>query len=129
MSRLPRATELLLPVGLIVCLLVVLTPLPPAVLDLLLIGNIALSVIVLLTTIYVAAPLEFNVFPTVLVGHDAGPAGAERLHDSFDSHGGGLDGTLGRRWSDSEFWPVRGGRPGCGRHGALLALSRSSSLS
>ncbi len=67
-----RATELLLPVGLMVCLLVILTPLPAAVLDLLLIGNIALSAIVLLTTIYVAAPLEFSVFPTVLLATTLG---------------------------------------------------------
>ncbi len=67
-----RATELLLPAGLILCLLIVLTPLPAAVLDLLLIGNIALATIVLLTTIYVAAPLEFNVFPTVLLATTLG---------------------------------------------------------
>jgi len=72
MSRFPRASELLLPIGLIVCLLVVLTPVPPELLDLLLIGNIAISVIILLTTVYVAAPLEFSVFPTVLLATTLG---------------------------------------------------------
>ena len=72
MLRFPRASELLLPLGLIVCLLVVLMPVPPAVLDLLLIANIALSVIILLTTIYVSAPLEFSVFPTVLLATTLG---------------------------------------------------------
>lgn len=67
MSRLPRVRELILPLGIILCLVVVLMPLPSAVLDLLLMANIALSVIILLTTVYVAMPLEFSVFPTVLL--------------------------------------------------------------
>ena len=65
MSRLPRVPELVLPVGIIGCLLVVLMPLPSEVLDMMLIGNIALAVVILLTTIHVSAPLEFNVFPTI----------------------------------------------------------------
>ena len=72
MSRFPRASELILPIGLIICLLVVLSPVPPELLDLLLIGNIAISVIILLTTVYVAAPLEFSVFPTVLLATTLG---------------------------------------------------------
>ena len=35
--------------------------------DCLLVGNIAIALLVLLTTLYVRAPLEFNVFPTVLL--------------------------------------------------------------
>ena len=72
MSRLPRVPELILPVGIILCLMVVLMPLPSAVLDLLLIANIAISVIILLTTVYVAMPLEFSVFPTVLLATTLG---------------------------------------------------------
>ena len=72
MSRFPRASELIPPIGLIICLLVVLSPVPPELLDLLLIGNIAISVIILLTTVYVAAPLEFSVFPTVLLATTLG---------------------------------------------------------
>jgi flagellar biosynthesis protein FlhA len=62
-----RVKELLLPVGLLVCLLVVLSPVPPAILDILLVANLGLSVIILLTTIHVGAPLDFSVFPTVLL--------------------------------------------------------------
>ena len=72
MSRVPRLAELLLPVGLILCLLVILTPLPAVLMDLLLTANIALSAIVLLTTIYVSAPREFSVFPTVLLATTLG---------------------------------------------------------
>lgn len=59
--------ELILPVSIIACIGVILVPLPPFLLDVLLAGNITVAVIVLLTTIYVGTPLEFNVFPTLLV--------------------------------------------------------------
>ncbi len=62
-----RFLELLLPAGILFCLLVVVMPLPSALMDLFLLGNIALSVIILLTTIHIAMPLEFSVFPTVLL--------------------------------------------------------------
>jgi flagellar biosynthesis protein FlhA len=48
--------------------LVIVVPLPGAVMDLLLSANIALAVIILLTTIYVTKPLDFNVFPSLLLG-------------------------------------------------------------
>ncbi|MCP4479919.1 MAG: EscV/YscV/HrcV family type III secretion system export apparatus protein [Planctomycetaceae bacterium] len=63
-----RAGEFVLPVGLISCLIVILVPLPAAVIDLLLVGSITLSVIVLLTTIHIRKPLEFNIFPSLLLG-------------------------------------------------------------
>jgi flagellar biosynthesis protein FlhA len=67
-----RLKELLLPVGVLVSLLVILAPMPPTLLDLLLVANLALSIVVLLTTIYVGAPLEFNVFPTMLLATTLG---------------------------------------------------------
>ncbi|MEC7500086.1 MAG: flagellar biosynthesis protein FlhA [Planctomycetota bacterium] len=68
MSSILRAGEFVLPVGLISCLIVILVPLPAAVIDILLVGSITLSVIVLLTTIHVRKPLEFNIFPSLLLG-------------------------------------------------------------
>ncbi len=50
--------------GLVFALIV---PMPPALMDVLLSANLALAAIILLTAIYVAAPLEFSVFPTVLL--------------------------------------------------------------
>ena len=47
---------------------VILVPLSPAVMDVLLVGNITLAALILLTAIYVSTPLEFSVFPTVLLG-------------------------------------------------------------
>ncbi len=58
---------LLFPMALITLLLVILIPLPAAILDLLLICNITLSVIILVTTVYVQSPLEFAVFPSLLL--------------------------------------------------------------
>lgn len=58
---------LLFPVLMCAAVLVIIAPLPPLLLDLLLAANIALSVIILLTTIYIHRPLEFSVFPAVLL--------------------------------------------------------------
>jgi flagellar biosynthesis protein FlhA len=62
-----RVQELVLPLAIIASVLVILVPLPPALMDVLLAGNITVSVLVLLTTIYVRTPLEFSIFPTVLL--------------------------------------------------------------
>ncbi len=62
-----RAQDLILPLGLIASVLVILVPLPPALMDLLLSANITVAVIMLLTTIYVRTPLEFNIFPSLLL--------------------------------------------------------------
>jgi len=67
MGLLNRLRDLVLPLAIISSVLVILVPLPTALLDLLLAANIAVSVIVLLTTIYVRTPLEFNIFPSLLL--------------------------------------------------------------
>jgi flagellar biosynthesis protein FlhA len=59
--------DAILPLGIIACLVVILVPLPPALLDILLSANIAIAVVVLLTTIYAKNPMEFNIFPAMLV--------------------------------------------------------------
>jgi flagellar biosynthesis protein FlhA len=66
-SRFQRWQELILPVGVITSVLVILVPLPPSLLDLLLSLNISVSVVVLLSTLYVRTPLEFSVFPSLLL--------------------------------------------------------------
>jgi flagellar biosynthesis protein FlhA len=67
LARLSEHRGMILPVALIALLLVILVPLPTVVLDFLLILNITLSVIVLVTTVYVKSPLEFAVFPSLLL--------------------------------------------------------------
>ena len=63
-----RWRNLLVPAGVVSLLLVIIVPVPPGLLDLLLAASITLAVLVLLTTIYVARPLDFSVFPTLLLG-------------------------------------------------------------
>src|SRR5882724_1616525 len=66
-TRLHEHRGMIFPVTFIGLLGVILVPLPTQVLDLLLVCNITLSVIVLVTTIYVKSPLEFAVFPSLLL--------------------------------------------------------------
>jgi len=56
-----------MPVLLLAMLAMMLVPLPPLALDILFTFNIALSVAILLTTVYVGRPLDFAVFPTILL--------------------------------------------------------------
>ncbi|MGH7178275.1 MAG: flagellar biosynthesis protein FlhA [Tepidisphaeraceae bacterium] len=65
--RLRENRGALFPLFFISLLLVILAPLPTQVLDFLLVVNITLSVIVLVTTIYVKSPLEFAVMPSLLL--------------------------------------------------------------
>ena len=67
MEFLARYRDLALPLGIVACLAVILVPLPPAMMDFLLAANIMVGVIVLLTTIQVATPLEFSIFPSLLL--------------------------------------------------------------
>lgn len=60
-------TGLGLPVGLLAALAMVVLPLPPIALDALFTFNIALSIVVVMAVFYVARPIEFGVFPTVLL--------------------------------------------------------------
>ena len=62
-----RAQDLILPIAIIASVLVIMVPLPPSLMDVLLAGNITIAVIVLLTTIYVRSPLEFSIFPSLLL--------------------------------------------------------------
>src|SRR5580704_13993594 len=58
---------MLFPLAFVSLVLVILVPLPTMVLDILLCFNITLSVIVMVTTIYVSNPLELAVFPSLLL--------------------------------------------------------------
>ncbi|GFE83190.1 flagellar biosynthesis protein FlhA [Steroidobacter agaridevorans] len=55
------------PVGVLATLAMVILPLPPMALDVLFTFNIALSLIVVMVVFYVQRPLEFAIFPTVLL--------------------------------------------------------------
>ncbi len=55
------------PIGLIAILAMMILPLPPFMLDVLFTFNIALSLIIVMAVFQVARPLEFAIFPTVLL--------------------------------------------------------------
>ncbi|MEM1164906.1 MAG: flagellar biosynthesis protein FlhA [Planctomycetota bacterium] len=59
---------LLVPLGFICLLAVILVPIPPMLMDVLIALNICIAAIMLLTTMYLDSPLEFSVFPSVLLG-------------------------------------------------------------
>jgi flagellar biosynthesis protein FlhA len=55
------------PLGVLAILAMVILPMPPLALDVLFTFNIALSLIVVMAVFYVARPLDFGVFPSVLL--------------------------------------------------------------
>ena len=59
--------DIALALGVLTILVVLIVPLPPMVLDLLLAFSIIISVLVLMTSLFILAPLEFSSFPTVLL--------------------------------------------------------------
>jgi flagellar biosynthesis protein FlhA len=59
--------DIALAVGVLTILVVLILPLPPILLDLFLAISIILSVLILMTALFIQTPLEFSVFPTVLL--------------------------------------------------------------
>jgi flagellar biosynthesis protein FlhA len=67
MGALAQRSDLLLAVAVIGILVVLIFPVPPVVLDLLLAVSIILSILILMTALFVEKPLEFTIFPTILL--------------------------------------------------------------
>ena len=67
-SAVQTGRGLLFPVLIVSALLVIISPLPAPVMDMLLACNITTAVVILLTTVYVGKPLDFSVFPSILLG-------------------------------------------------------------
>ena len=59
--------DLALAIGVMLILVVLILPLPPMLLDLALAISIIFSVLILMTALFIQAPLEFSAFPTVLL--------------------------------------------------------------
>ena len=66
-ATLRKYSEWIIPIGAVALVFVMLVPLPSVVLDLLLTLNITASVLVLLTAIQVLRPVEFSVFPSLIL--------------------------------------------------------------
>ena len=62
-----RVVDLVLPILLSASIVIIFVPVPITIIDILLSLNITLGVIILLTTLFVTKPLEFSIFPSVLL--------------------------------------------------------------
>jgi flagellar biosynthesis protein FlhA len=62
-----RRGDIALAVGILTILVVLILPLPPLLLDFALATSIIFSVLILMTALFIQAPLEFSAFPTVLL--------------------------------------------------------------
>ena len=62
-----RSKDMAMAVVLVIIVALMLVPLPPLMLDLLIALNMAVSIGVMLMSMYISSPMEFSVFPTVLL--------------------------------------------------------------
>jgi len=67
LDMLSGKSDLLVAIGVIGIIGVMIIPLPPVVLDMLLSFDIALSVVILLSSMYTLDPLDFSIFPPLLL--------------------------------------------------------------
>jgi len=67
MQRFGRHTDIMLAAGVLAVLMIMVIPLPTWLMDMLLATNITIGVVVLLTAVYVLRPLDFSVFPSMLL--------------------------------------------------------------
>jgi flagellar biosynthesis protein FlhA len=65
--RLAGLQDLGVPIAVLAIVLIMITPIPPFLLDVMISANIMLSVVVLLVSLYIKKAVEFSVFPTTLL--------------------------------------------------------------
>lgn len=66
-SNMNELSNLLMPLGVVAVLGIMILPIPAIFLDLFLSTSITISIMILLVSIYVLKPLEFSVFPSILL--------------------------------------------------------------
>ena len=66
-SKLNKFSDVLLALGVVMIVMMMIIPLPPFLLDLLLALNITLSLTIVMISIYNVEPLQFSVFPSLLL--------------------------------------------------------------
>ncbi|WP_462327011.1 flagellar biosynthesis protein FlhA [Desulfobaculum sp.] len=101
-QRFAKQGDVLLALGVVVILFTMLIPLPTIFLDMMLTCSISLSLVVLITTMFMKSPLEFSIFPSlllvatllrlalnvastrlILLNGDQGPSAAGRVIEAF----------------------------------------------
>ena len=66
-ERFTKQGDIMLAAGVVVILFVMLVPIPPAFIDLMLTFSISISLVVLVTSMFMGSPLEFSIYPTLLL--------------------------------------------------------------
>lgn len=66
-SKLLKHNDILLAVAIMTIVGMLLIPMPPVLLDILLVGNLGLAITIMMVTLYTKEPLEYSTFPTVLL--------------------------------------------------------------
>ncbi len=66
-QRFTRQTDVLLATGVLMVLLIMMIPLPTGIMDVLLAANITIGILILLNSIYVLKPIDFSIFPSLLL--------------------------------------------------------------
>lgn len=67
LSKLSFRTDIAFAIGLMTVLVLLILPVPPLLLDMMLAGSIAFSILILLTALFIEKPLDFSAFPTILL--------------------------------------------------------------
>ena len=60
-------SQVAMPIAIVIILIAVIIPLPTILLDILISTNIALSVVILLASVYLLSPVQFSSFPSILL--------------------------------------------------------------
>ena len=66
-SRFSKQGDILLASGVVIILFVMLIPLPTPFIDFMLSVSISLGLVILVTTMFMTSPLEFSIFPSLLL--------------------------------------------------------------
>jgi type III secretion protein V len=66
-ALLSRYSDVLLPIGVLLAIGTLFIPLPPAAISLLIIINLAVSIVVLATSLYISTPTQLTSYPTILL--------------------------------------------------------------
>lgn len=67
LAKLAKNSDIVAAFAVVGIILMLIIPMPSVMLDFLLVVNICISIIILVISIYIAEPLEFSVFPTMLL--------------------------------------------------------------
>ncbi|MEE9240594.1 MAG: FHIPEP family type III secretion protein, partial [bacterium] len=67
LKKLTKNSDVAMAIGVVGIMMVMILPIPPSVLDALLSFSITFGLVVLLVSLYTTHPLEFSVFPSLLL--------------------------------------------------------------